>query len=159
MSFGARVGALLTELGNWMDRHGQRFGSAVVALLSGGLLGVAAWLEPAVAGHGTHEQLGLDPCTFLALTDVPCPMCGATTTFSLMADLRWIEGILNQPFAAVLFLVTVGSFSVSLAEALAPRGRWAKLSARLQPYELRIIAALGCFMLFGWIYKWAIMAA
>ena len=30
-------------------------------------LGVAAWLEPAVAGHGTHEQLGLEPCTFLAL--------------------------------------------------------------------------------------------
>ena len=158
MSFGDRAGAWLTVLGEWLDRHGERLGSAVVSVLSGGLLGVSAWLEPSAAGHGTHEQLGLDPCTFLALTEVPCPMCGATTTFSLMADLRWLEGIANQPFAALLFLVTVGSFAVSTSEALVPRGRWTRLSERLQPYELTIIAALGCFMLVAWIYKWAIMS-
>jgi len=157
VSAGGRVGALLTTLERWTDRHGQRFASAVVALLSGVLLSVSAWLEPAAAGHGTHEQLGLEPCTFLAVTDLPCPMCGATTTFSLMAELRWFEGVMNQPFAALLFLLTVMSFAVSVAETVIPRGRWTRMSSWLQPYELRIIAGLACFMLFSWIYKWAIM--
>jgi len=140
-----------------MDMHGQRAGSVVVAALSGGVLGVAAWLEPATEGHGTHEQLGLEPCTFLALTEAPCPMCGATTTFSLMADMRWIEGFLNQPFAACLFLVAAGSFAVGAVEAVAPRGRWTRIAAYLQPYELRIVVGLGVFMVLAWIYKWAIM--
>lgn len=34
---------------------------------------------------GTHEQLGLPPCGFNMLTGHPCPGCGMTTCFSLLA--------------------------------------------------------------------------
>ena len=33
----------------------------------------------------THRQLGLPPCTFYEVTGVPCPSCGMTTSFALLA--------------------------------------------------------------------------
>lgn len=39
--------------------------------------------------HGTHRQLGLQPCTLLSTVGFPCPTCGMTTSISLVthADL------------------------------------------------------------------------
>ena len=37
------------------------------------LLSLAIWLEPNPSGFGTHQQLGLPPCTILFWFDVPCP--------------------------------------------------------------------------------------
>src|SRR5207247_577108 len=44
------------------------------------LLGVARLVEPDLRGYGTHEQLGLPPCTFRLLTGIACPSCGMTTS-------------------------------------------------------------------------------
>jgi hypothetical protein len=33
---------------------------------------------------GTHQQMGLPPCTFQEVTNVPCPACGMTTSFALL---------------------------------------------------------------------------
>lgn len=54
------------------------------------LFAVGAMLHPYEADgtpktHGTHRQLGLPPCSFYALTGMPCPSCGFTTAFSLVA--------------------------------------------------------------------------
>jgi hypothetical protein len=70
-------------------------GPAVRGTLAGvglGLLvvfGIALWLDP-YQGDGsarrmeTHRQLGLPPCTFYAVTGLPCPSCGMTTSFALL---------------------------------------------------------------------------
>ncbi len=43
---------------------------------------VAAALEPDPRGYGTHQSLGLPPCTFQFLLGIPCPSCGMTTSLS-----------------------------------------------------------------------------
>src|SRR5690606_22474872 len=108
-------------------RARQRLVASMLALGSGIVLALSSWLEPSSYGHSTHTQLGLGACSFLGLTGYPCPMCGATTTFALMAHLRPVDALLNQPFAALLFLLTIGTFGVATAELLQPRGRWGRL--------------------------------
>jgi hypothetical protein len=46
------------------------------------MVGVGLYLTPDPAGHGTHQQLGLPPCTIYYLTGRPCPSCGLTTSVS-----------------------------------------------------------------------------
>lgn len=46
------------------------------------LFAMAASLTPAPSGFGTHRQLGLPPCTTLAVFGIRCPMCGMTTAWS-----------------------------------------------------------------------------
>jgi hypothetical protein len=142
------------DVDRWLEKAWVvRLVSAVIAGGSGTVIGLAAWLEPAAEGHGTHLQLGLGTCSFLQLTDVPCPMCGATTTFALMAHLRVGEALINQPFAALLFLLTVAMFAVATSEVVLPRGLWGKLLRPLEPYEGWLALTFLGLMGAGWIYK------
>ena len=136
----------------------QRVLSALISLGTGGVLGTAMWLTPASEGHGTHTQLGLSDCSFLVLTGQPCPMCGATTTFTLLAHLRPIDAVINQPFAAFLFVLTVGLFGLSLSEVILPRQRWQRLFRVLGPYEGPLAAGFLAFMGLGWVYKMWMMS-
>ncbi|MFO0845235.1 MAG: DUF2752 domain-containing protein [Gemmataceae bacterium] len=63
---------------------------AGVVLALTAVFAVAAWLNPYEADGtarriATHQQLGLPPCTFAVVTGVPCPACGMTTSFALLA--------------------------------------------------------------------------
>ena len=139
------------------DRVSSRTLSRVLSLFlvlgTGGVLATALWLEPAVAGHGTHTQLGLNSCSILMATGYPCPMCGATTTFTLWAHLRPIQAIVNQPFASLLFWMTVSTFAIGVAELVDPRDRWQRLIRRLGPYEARLAIGFLGSMGLSWIYK------
>ena len=42
----------------------------------------AAMLSPDPRGFGTHQRLGLPPCTIRVLSGVRCPTCGMTTSFA-----------------------------------------------------------------------------
>ncbi len=46
------------------------------------LLGTARALQPSPAGMGTHQQLGLPPCTATVLWGIRCPACGMTTSWA-----------------------------------------------------------------------------
>lgn len=135
----------------------DRWPSIVVFAGCASVLGLARWLEPSVQGHGTHTQLGLPPCTFWSLTGVPCPLCGGTTTFSLMAHGHVLEAFVTQPFAALLFVLTLGLLGVAGAEAIVPTGRWRRLSARVAPYEAWLAGGFLLAMMAGWTYKIAVM--
>ncbi|WP_158261366.1 MULTISPECIES: DUF2752 domain-containing protein [Pirellulaceae] len=70
----------------WYQRILMGMGGSILAIL----LATAAWLTPSVRGMGTHQQLGLPPCTLVQLTGTRCPSCGMTTSWShLMKGNVW----------------------------------------------------------------------
>lgn len=57
------------------------------AAVGGGLsvmLGLALWLTPSTQGLGTHQQLGLPPCSIIQLLGTRCPACGMTTSWAYL---------------------------------------------------------------------------
>ena len=62
---------------------------------------------------GTHQQLGLPPCSFKSVFDLPCPTCGMTTAFSNAAHLHPVAALQCQPFGALLALLAAVTFWVA----------------------------------------------
>jgi hypothetical protein len=92
---------------------GHRLLCGVLAAAMLALLGVAAWLTPAGAGHGSHTQLGLSSCGFAEGTGMPCPTCGMTTAFAHAADGSLWRSASTQPFGAALAVLTAISLWVA----------------------------------------------
>ncbi|MGD9857500.1 MAG: DUF2752 domain-containing protein [Planctomycetaceae bacterium] len=68
---------------------------------------VAASVSPDPRGYGTHQQFGLAPCTIRLLTGVPCPSCGATTSFAHFVRGEWPSAMRANGAAFVLACVCV----------------------------------------------------
>ncbi len=62
---------------------------ALAGLIGLTLLLLAVWLRPNPHGFGTHQQLGLPPCTIQYWFDFPCPSCGGTTAFAHFVRGEW----------------------------------------------------------------------
>jgi hypothetical protein len=43
---------------------------------------LARCLHPSELGFGTHEALGLPPCSAISWFGIPCPTCGMTTSWA-----------------------------------------------------------------------------
>lgn len=92
----------------------ERLVAAVGACAVLGVLIIAAWLKPAAEGHGTHEQLGLHPCTWASVLGSPCPTCGMTTSFAHAARADFVASFLTQPFGFLLALASATGFWIAL---------------------------------------------
>lgn len=79
---------------------------------------IAAMLEPDARGYGTHTQLGLPPCGFLALTGSPCPGCGLTTAFAHAVRGDWLLAVGANPFGLALFVAVCACTALSVLAAL-----------------------------------------
>ncbi len=138
---------------HWRDR-----GVGLALLLpSSVVIGLARWLEPSSTGVGTHLQLGLAECFVLETLGLPCPMCGMTTTFSLMAHLDVVTALLNQPFGVVLFLMTLGAGVVGFLDLVKPAQRWRRVARWAVARDWALAAVLLGTMIGGWVYKIALM--
>lgn len=91
-------------------------------------LALAATLAPDPAGAGTHEQLGLPPCEFLARTGWPCPTCGVTTSVAAAVGGNPVAAFKAHPF---------GLLVVAALLAAAAAGTFAAVSGRPPPRRLR----------------------
>ena len=79
-----------------------RWSFAALALALAAMLVIARSVEPDPRGYGTHERLGLAPCSFLASTGRPCPACGATTAVAEVVRGRWGRAWRANPAATLL---------------------------------------------------------
>ena len=74
-------------------------------LLGAGIVvvfGIAVWLTPDPRGFGTHQQLGMPPCTFRTLTGINCPHCGLTTSFSWFVRGEFDNSMKANPAGLIL---------------------------------------------------------
>lgn len=128
----------------------RRVIGGAVALGSTTLLGLAAWLEPASAGLGTHSQLNLPPCGWILTMDLPCPTCGMTTAFAKAADGNLIGAFAAQPMGAAL-AVGAAMALITGAWTAATGSRVAWLFGRL--LTRRTAWLLGVAFGAAWVYK------
>jgi len=91
------------------DTHAwpTRLAWASAAAVAWPVLALARWLNPDPRGFGTHEQLGLEPCRFEAVTHIPCPGCGLTTSFAAMAHGHPLDAFSAHPMGPCLFALTL----------------------------------------------------
>lgn len=82
-----------------------RFALFAVSLIPLTLLAIASQLEPSAAGLGTHQQLGLPPCSFRVLLGIRCPGCGMTTSWAYFVRGEWLASM----------TVNFGGFLLALA--------------------------------------------
>ena len=92
--------------------RGRLSPARVAALLvmggAGAILIAAHLLLPDPTGYGTHEQMFLLPCIFRWATGLPCPFCGMTTAFALMARGEWAGAFGIHVLGPAAYLVTWG---------------------------------------------------
>jgi hypothetical protein len=95
----------------------------VMAVGFGTVFGIAVWLNPYNPDGSrremeTHTQLGLPPCSMVQLFGKPCPSCGMTTSFALLAhgdvagSLRanWVGTLLAVYWFALIPWAAVGAW-------------------------------------------------
>ncbi len=135
-----------------MATRGERIVAGLAAGVLLAVLVVASVLQPAEAGHGTHEQLGLPRCGWLAVTGKPCPTCGMTTAFAHAAHAQPLEALAVQPMGAMLALGTaVGFWGCLHVCVLGSRLGWV-CGTLLRPRVLWVAAGLWSV---SWVYKLA----
>jgi hypothetical protein len=95
---------------------GARWSHALLLLGVLVMVGVGLYLTPDPAGHGTHQQLGLPPCTIYYLTGRPCPSCGLTTSVSAILHGQFGLAWRANPMG---FVIVAGALAVAINSLLA----------------------------------------
>jgi hypothetical protein len=107
-----------------------RWVRGMLVLMAAGFIAVfavALWLNPYNADGtprdmATHTQLGLPPCNMVVMVGKPCPACGMTTSFSLLAH-GDVRSSLRANWAGTVLAVFVAAL-IPWAIACAIRGRY-----------------------------------
>ncbi len=126
----------------------MRVVAVLVVLVCGGIFAVAATMSPSPSGYGTHEQLGMPPCSFLVKTGYPCPTCGLTTSLSAAASGHIIRAMEAHPFGPMLLAAAAILALAGAAQAFSGRN----IIRRLRPGWLWA-AMLAGGLLAGWIWN------
>lgn len=121
------------------------FGAGCLAVLV-----IAAALEPAAEGIGTHTQLGLAPCGWHLALGYPCPTCGMTTSFTHAAHADPIGAFKAQPAGALLAVLAASLFWGSL-HVVVTGSRIGQYATRMLSWKMAVFA--GVALASAWAYK------
>ena len=132
----------------WFDRAL----AAAVALTASVCFGALARIQPDHRGHGTHEQLGLEPCGWPLQYGIPCPTCGCTTAACQLVHGHVLAAVVTQPFGAAV--AAVGTLLGIHATLCLLRGRsFVDLLVRI-PFW-RWVSGGVLLLLASWAYTYA----
>lgn len=133
----------------WLSRR-ERVASLVVAGVAAAILLIAARLEPAAHGMGTHQQLGLPACTWPVALQIPCPSCGMTTAFAHAARGDLLSSFTSQPFGALLALAT----AVAVVAGVFAAATGTRVLTFFAPLGSKLGATFAVGLLVAaWVYK------
>jgi hypothetical protein len=127
-----------------------RWAWAGIGLGCAAALVIAILLPPDPRGLGTHEQLGMPPCSFVLTSGLPCPTCGMTTAFSNMVRGHVLQAVHAQPAGAVLCLAAVGLLVASIMALTTGKMvvvKWERVG------PVRVALGLAFLIIGGWAYK------
>ena len=127
---------------------GVRCCGLLVVIVGGTLLGFASVLLPSANGYGTHVQLGLQSCSFLARTGYPCFGCGMTTSISAMTRGRVGLAFYAQAFGAVSCIAVFLTVIIGVVQGITGKNIFRIIHPRI--WWIWIIVAA---WLLGWAYK------
>jgi hypothetical protein len=113
------------------------------------LLALATRLSPNPSGMGTHQQLGLPPCTVVRWFGIRCPSCGMTTAWSHFTRGQMMQAIRASAGGTLLALVAAVGGPWLVASALA--GHW----LIGPPREVWVFGAAGAIVIVT-LGQWAV---
>jgi hypothetical protein len=129
---------------------------AVCGLALAGLMLVARNLTPSPRGFGTHEQLGLPPCTFLTATGRRCPSCGMTTSLAHLTRGQWSKALRSNVAGVLVGLASFASAPWCLLSAAVGRPVGVR---SIRPVLACIVALVALVSVGGWILRLLFSAA
>jgi hypothetical protein len=94
---------------------------AMLGLVLTALLLMAFFLQPDKRLYGTHQQLGLPPCSFYYAFGIPCPTCGMTTSWAFLMRGEILASLHANAGGTLLALSAILAAPWSLLTAI--RGR------------------------------------
>ncbi len=103
---------------SWLVRLAMVLGGGVLVVM----LAVAARLTPSARGMGTHQQLGLPPCSLVMWAGMRCPSCGMTTSWSHLMRGNVPAAVRANSGGTLLALAAITAGPWLLVSGL--RGRW-----------------------------------
>lgn len=118
-------------------------------LLLGGFA-LARCLEPDPRGFGTHQRLGLPPCTFRLLSNLPCPGCGMTTSFAHFTRGNFVQSARSNVGGALLAAFCAALVPWCWVSAL--RGRLSIVSAPAKTLAI-VLVLIAVVTLSQWILR------
>ena len=126
----------------------------IIAILAGvmllALLLTARSLQPSPDGLGTHQQLGLPPCTSMALFLVRCPACGMTTSWALATRGRFFEAASVNVGGLMLAIIALAYLPASwyfFTRGTASRGEWFSMALAISLAVSLLAASI------QWVYR------
>lgn len=124
-------------------------------IAAGGLFLIAGFclafrLEPSPRGYGTHQQLGLPPCSIQFLFGIPCPSCGMTTSFAWYIRGQW--GLAWQANPAGFYLAVLCTLLIpwSLISAAGNRLRGVR---RLEHWGIGLLVPFVLIAVAQWLMR------
>lgn len=139
-----------------MSRPRRRLIGLIVFLGTASVLVLAAWLQAAPQGLGTHQQLGLQPCGWIVTMDLPCVTCGMTTSFAHAADGHFGSSFLTQPAGCLLAVITAAVMLLAAHTAITGSAVLGASTALLRGWGAwsgRAPWVVGFVLLGAWAYK------